>query len=330
MMYSMPRFGFIPMIVLVLTVVALAAAALSKSRGRVVTAVLFVIVVSALIAFQFAMLPDQRFGPRRSPMRFSPYRGAPEPAPSVEHQTITAAENEAMLRMLQSMPAPDPAPAQRPAPQPPLDLVLPTDPPRRAPSAPATEPATQPSASGKPWVDDWASFASSLRPDQLYLRTDVQAPAVDPDEARQLAVDAAVRSLRPVIAARMTAQRPGAVWNQAELDRQLRAGLDSGQLIADQFVQRVDKPYGTLWKHQLLLDASPSRLDPIARRASSVMAESRTRQISFIGSVAGMAAVIVLLCLFLNFVTRGYFVWRLRAAAVMVVVAALLAAMVLA
>jgi hypothetical protein len=179
-------------------------------------------------------------------------------------------------------------------------------------------------------VDDWASFASSLRRDQLYLRTDVQAPAVDPDEARRLAVDAAVRSLRPVLASRIAAQRPNAVWNPSELDRQLRAGLDSGQLIADQFVQRVDKSYGTLWKHQLLLDASPSRLDPIARQASSVMAASRARQISFIGSVAGMAAVIVLLCLFLNFATRGYFVWRLRAAAVMAVIAAMLVAIVLA
>jgi hypothetical protein len=328
MMYLMPRFGFIPMIVLVLTVVALAAAALSKSRGRVVTAVLFTVVVSALIALQFTMLPDQRYGPRRSPMRFAPYRIEPEPAPSAEHQAVTAAENEAMLRMLQSMPAPDPAPAQRPAP--PLDLVLPTDPPRPAPSAPSTEPATQPSASGKLWVDDWASFASSLRRDQLYLRTDVQAPAVDPDEARRLAVDAAVRSLRPVLASRIAAQRPNAVWNPSDLDRQLRAGLDSGQLIADQFVQRVDKSYGTLWKHQLLLDASPSRLDPIARQASSVMAASRARQISFIGSVAGMAAVIVLLCLFLNFATRGYFVWRLRAAAVMAVIAAMLVAIVLA
>jgi len=48
------------------------------------------------------------------------------------------------------------------------------------------------------------------------------------------------------------------------------------------------------------------------------------RRAGALGAVAGLAVVIGLLYAFINAVTKGYFMWRLRAVALLVAIAAVL------
>ena len=102
---------------------------------------------------------------------------------------------------------------------------------------------------------------------------------------------------------------------------QLESMIQSNLGIADQFVQSFERPYGRLWKKQLLVDAKKTNIEQFARAISSHASDARWQQLretgSRLGSTAALVGVILLLYFFVNAVTKGYFVWRSRAIALL-------------
>jgi hypothetical protein len=196
---------------------------------------------------------------------------------------------------------------------------------------PASLPATTQSAA-KRWVDDWPGFVNSLQSSgglpELFIRAESKGPCVSESEARQEAIADAARQLEPVVLARAT--MIAGPMPLSEVEAQVLAALRSGRLISDQHLVRTDKSYGSLWTCSLLVDRSPLATDPIVQRLiESSRAKLATGTTQWL-SVAALTVVVVLLYAFLNAATKGYFVWRLRAVALLALIAAVLAVLTIA
>src|SRR5207302_7991613 len=102
-----------------------------------------------------------------------------------------------------------------------------------------------------------------------------------------------------------------------------RAGA-LGNFVVDRFTQRITPPRGTekLWSHAVLVDASDDKLLPLAQHYARAVREERTTVAHDALAVAGLLAVIALVYVFLNAVTKGYFTTRLRVGAVLLGAAA--------
>lgn len=168
----------------------------------------------------------------------------------------------------------------------------------------------------KPWVDDFAIFASR-NGQRVWIKALSRSPAVTAGEAEQQAIDDAVSQLEPRVRDRARLDGRDAIsWM---LQRQIRAALQDSGMIRDRFVQRFERPYGELWQVALLIDASSKRIGSLAEKCDRVLAvQQRTyRQTAL--SVAGVIALVCVVYVFLNSVTRGYFVWSLRAGALAII-----------
>ncbi|MGH7180195.1 MAG: hypothetical protein ACREJC_22645 [Tepidisphaeraceae bacterium] len=161
----------------------------------------------------------------------------------------------------------------------------------------------------KPWVDDWATFVNT-HPRNLFICGSSRTPCTSEEQALNDAYTDAARQLIPI----------GALKGH-DLERQLIAVLRKGQLVSDRFVQTYDRPYGRVYNASVLLDASPASLGSLRRSLASEnraqIAEYARRGASFVGLIA----VVTLLYWMVNAVTRGYFMWTLRSAALLVVAA---------
>ena len=100
---------------------------------------------------------------------------------------------------------------------------------------------------------------------------------------------------------------------EAEVEREL------GRLTLDRFDQKIDRPYGTLYRSALLVKADGEPLRLLKKELTKAFRESQVEEMGTRRSVAitvtsalGLALIIFLLYSFLNASTRGYFVWQLR------------------
>jgi hypothetical protein len=164
----------------------------------------------------------------------------------------------------------------------------------------------------KPWVDDFATFASNNR-GRTWVMAMSREAAVSAAEAEQQALNDAVAQLEPRVRDRMAYHARGAV--DSVLQRQIRAGLESSGMIADRFVQRFERPYGEIWQVGLLIDASSKKIAGLADKCDRVLAAQQRTFRQTVLSIAGLVALVCVVYIFLNSVTKGYFVWSLRAAA---------------
>lgn len=164
----------------------------------------------------------------------------------------------------------------------------------------------------KPWVDDFAGF-SSRHAGQAWVLAVSRTPAVSAGEAERKAIDDAVEQLEPRVRDRMSFGASPVL--RPVLQRTIRGGLESAGVIADRFVQRFERPYGEIWQVALLIDASPRRIAVLADRCDRERAIQERTQGRTALSIAGLVALVCVVYIFLNSVTKGYFVWSLRAAA---------------
>jgi hypothetical protein len=176
----------------------------------------------------------------------------------------------------------------------------------------------------KPWADRPAEYLSR-RAQRDWVIAWSQRPAASMEEALHDARSAAAGQLLDGSRGRgdgRAGQRPTPAMEQLLL-KDLLAEVQPGRLQADQFVQGFQRPYGKVWRAGVLVDGSPNRLVAIARRASDQIAAHEARRRGVLFAVTGVSVVICLTYALLNLLTRGYFTGRLRAAAVVVLVAAI-------
>lgn len=191
---------------------------------------------------------------------------------------------------------------------------------------PTTGPVTMQS-SGKLWVDDWVAFVNHVEPGKRWLRAESPMPCATEQEAREEALKAAATQLQPYIMNQLHSSRSAAITIKTSdewVRKQILASLSQDEAIADRHVLRTSRPYGDLWNESVLVDASPATIDRLSRRYSSAaQAQLRTDAAGWAG-LAVLAGVIALVYAFLNSATKGYFVWRLRTAALLVLLVAVL------
>jgi len=174
-----------------------------------------------------------------------------------------------------------------------------------------------------PWVVDRNAFATSYwKGDWLVAFSD--GTHTTHEEARQDAISAAADVLLPLAQARIGQlsasdqhhYQQQLAKNPDWLRSQIGDELVSGDRLTDRFTQSFDRPYGTVWREAVLIDASPKRIEEIARSlvqgVQSRVAHSRTTWFSFFG----LGGLIFGTYLFLNMATKGYYTWALRLAAV--------------
>jgi len=196
----------------------------------------------------------------------------------------------------------------------------------------------------KRWVDDLAAFASA-EPHREWLVAYSSKVTDSRQDAHQQALHAAAVKLRPYVRDYLRGESSRQMQRLADcpddvLDAQIETVLRSGpsDLIGDRFVQRVHRPYGDVWREALLIHASAEWIASMGVEASNrlearqiyVVAQAGSERVWWMRTVLSIAGLIALICvmyLFLNFATKGYYVWALRGAAVVIAAAAVLLAL---
>jgi hypothetical protein len=183
----------------------------------------------------------------------------------------------------------------------------------------------------KPWADDWSGFINA-NSSQRWLTAISESPGTTEAEATDSAKRAAVDDLAKLIRDQMNARAArdagphitvSREWVHDQVLSSLRRNVND-MIVRDVFVQRYSRPYGDVWQSSILIDASPKVIDKLvdSYNMAARVRTAETKRSAF--AVGGIVAVIVLLYFFLNTITKGYFMWRLRAVALLGAIAAVL------
>lgn len=92
----------------------------------------------------------------------------------------------------------------------------------------------------------------------------------------------------------------------------IAAELAGESLVLDKKLDQQRKSYGDVYYAAVLVDARPQRLESMAGRALAAAGAATQRNHAAAGSTAALLAVIVLVYVGANVLTRGYYRWRLR------------------
>jgi len=180
----------------------------------------------------------------------------------------------------------------------------------------------------KTWVEDLGRFQATSypgRPRNLIVAwTDREA--TDERSARERAVETAVAALMPYVRRHIDFEDPS-LRKFGSPDELIRTWLKEDlrrnrcQIVADRFAQKIERPYGTIYRQALLLDASDENLARIVPEYAQGLQARRWNILRTLVSAAGLVVLICVIYLFLNAATKGYYAWSLRAAGVVAVVA---------
>lgn len=166
----------------------------------------------------------------------------------------------------------------------------------------------------KPWVDNFSAFAGQFLQGRWIVAFS-PSPARNHYNAETAAMHDAFEKIRPLL--RVDTTR----LDEAVFMEKLR----QSDIIVDRFVQSFQRPYGSLWRQAILLDISANKLTELAKTYRQAELNYRRGWLYTTISLAGMAVVIFLAYVFVNAATRGYYVWALRIAAIVLVATAAIA-----
>jgi hypothetical protein len=176
-------------------------------------------------------------------------------------------------------------------------------------------------AGARPWVIDDVAFRNGHAGRQWIVGRSV-TPATSELEAMESAHADAARQLYPVVQSRVH----GWVGEQRWMRSRVEAEVDTGRLDSDTFIERFDRPYGTVYAGAVLVDASADRIEPVVRSATSELS-ARRRHAGLHMTIAGALLIATWIAYaLLNAVTRGYLSMRLRVTAAAITVGVLLLA----
>jgi len=186
----------------------------------------------------------------------------------------------------------------------------------------------------KPWVEQPVEFVAR-HPDPRWVVAYSDRPGLSQDEAMQCAIRLAAAKLEPDVRHRLAA-RPRRWWSSLEaadgqgLRGRIEAELRTGRYIRDRFVQCFKRSYGNVWHGAVLVNASPGSIAMIAHEATRPLIARWTSLMHTAFAAAGLLVLICVVYLFLNAATKGYYVWALRGAVIVVLAAGALLVLVLA
>jgi hypothetical protein len=164
-------------------------------------------------------------------------------------------------------------------------------------AGPATTPA-------KLWAADLAEFLNQHPGHWIVGRSN--QPELSAEEAESMARRDAAEALIDTLQPRLS--RPS---DRRVLLDQIDHAMQHDGWIADRQVDSRERPYATIWSAQVLVDASPAKLDPLVRQIERGMQRRHARTVA--GMFGGFILVAIVGCVYqlLNWLTRGYFRARL-------------------
>jgi len=177
----------------------------------------------------------------------------------------------------------------------------------------------------EPWCEDFDRW-SAQRPGNTWLTAHSGQLCSTREEAMKQALRKVAVKIQRRIAPDLPHQQPhldalftspDAVWLNMKIVSELRGGTFQKRT----FCQRLHRPYGDLWRCAILVDASPDRLTYVKGEYLDHLQSWRTSWMRTLLSAAGLLAVIFVVYLFLNAATKGYYVWSIRAAAIVLAAA---------
>jgi hypothetical protein len=179
----------------------------------------------------------------------------------------------------------------------------------------------------KPWADNFAEFASRY-PDQRFVVAYSGESAASPQEAESEAMEDAVTTLYPLVRSHLGYHKRQSKWPAVpeQLRQAIAVEMQHDRVVVDRFVQSFRRPYGEIWREAILLDTSPGTMGHLANNCWDIVPSGRAVWMRTTLSIAGLAALITIVYLFLNAATRGYYVWALRIGAVVIVAVGILIA----
>ena len=166
----------------------------------------------------------------------------------------------------------------------------------------------------KPWAADWSGYVNRQRGQVLIGRS--PKPCTSEAEAQSAARQAVVNALLPQVRESLQREYAGRkIVSDKALSAAIASALQSRQLIRDRFVQRFSRPYGDVWSAAVLVDASPAGIRAITRDAMHLAERRIERGVGIVLAMVLLLTVLAVLYALLNWLTKGYFAWRLRFAA---------------
>ncbi len=163
----------------------------------------------------------------------------------------------------------------------------------------------------KAWVHQFDEFVSS-HPQRSFLRADCRSFANDEASAYNDAVGVAVDALLPRVIT-LLSDRPYSVVAEDLLRQRLRASIEDNTFVVDRFSQQLTGRSGNVWRATLLIEAQPPRLAAIADVGRVASQERQFTRRAAELSVLLMVGLVLVLYFVVNELTKGYFVWNLRA-----------------
>jgi hypothetical protein len=171
----------------------------------------------------------------------------------------------------------------------------------------------------KGWATRFVDFVNE-HPGRQWVVGTCDRPCLSEAEAASSARDDAARKVYSVVARRVNARGSdaavlrGLVWNDVQNNR----------LEADRFAEQFSRPYGKVWTESVLLDVSGERIQPLVDQYRQQLNVHHIQERRRAGVGGFVIAATALLYLVLNSLTRGYFTFRLRLVAMIIVGAVLI------
>ena len=171
----------------------------------------------------------------------------------------------------------------------------------------------------KGWATRFVDFVNE-HPGRQWVVGTCDRPCLSEAEAASSAREDAARKVYSVVARRVNARGSdagvlrGLVWNDVQNSR----------LEADRFAEQFSRPYGKVWTESVLLDVSSDRIQRLVNEYRQQIDVRHLQERRRAGVGGFVIAATALLYLVLNSLTRGYFTFRLRLVAMIIVGAVLI------
>ncbi|MHC4556333.1 MAG: hypothetical protein ACYTFW_02450 [Planctomycetota bacterium] len=172
----------------------------------------------------------------------------------------------------------------------------------------------------KPWVEDFSDFLNT-KPNSRFIIAKSSDSCITEAEANRQALENACTKITKMLgqASRKLSGIPAPFARPVN-----SADILEEDFILDRFAQSFEGTAGRIWRQALLIDASTDKLTQLAHQ-KAVMA--RARKMSWARmflSVVGLLVLITVVYAFLNAATKGYYVWSLRVAGIVLALIAII------
>ena len=164
----------------------------------------------------------------------------------------------------------------------------------------------------KPWVENFSGFLNT-RPNSRLIIAKSADSCMTESEANHEALENACTLIAQMLGE--SSRRLSGI--PAPFARPVNStDILEGDFILDRFVQSFKGTAGRIWRQAFLIDASAEKLAKLAHRKAVTTRARKMSWARMFFSIVGLLVLITVVYAFLNAATKGYYVWSLRIAGI--------------